>query len=88
MEKAMRALLITIVAVATAVSAGAEPPKNRNVPVQPQPHSRVVLASAENMPVTPPQEAQRAGEPAKPIKPRITTCRCGDPQVDAATPEQ
>jgi hypothetical protein len=88
MEKAMRAFLITAAAVAIASSAGAEPPKARVVPVRTESHSPVVLASAETINPAPAENAQRAPEPAKRVKPRVTTCRCGDPQPDAATPEQ
>jgi hypothetical protein len=48
----------------------------------------IILASAEPATRASTQPTQPASAPAKHRIVRITTCRCGDPQVAADNPEQ
>jgi len=84
MEKSMRFFVTTAAALmALGGSASAEPPET--APKQPAVHSdsqlhpaQIVLASAERMRTadpTPPSAVKRR------VTPRMTTCRCGDPQT-------
>ena len=50
-------------------------------------HAEVVLASADTAHPGNPALAQPSAEPKRPA-PRITHCRCGDPQPGDDTPEQ
>lgn len=50
-------------------------------------HVEVVLASADRMRPDAPAIVQPPSEPRRPA-PRITHCRCGDPQPGDETPEQ
>ena len=82
--------LATLLAIGGA--AAAEPPNAaRPKPAhstQPPP-AEIVLASAEVPHVPASDKAQPAQSPTKPrIAPRVTTCRCGDQQVDPETQEQ
>ncbi|MES2135529.1 MAG: hypothetical protein V4502_00535 [Pseudomonadota bacterium] len=76
--------LITAAAISLAGAAVAEPAKNDSPP---PPHARpaVVLASADQAQPPAPQSGQQATTPIKHRVSRVTSCRCGDPQVD---PEQ
>jgi len=89
-EKAMRASAIVIAALLASVGpAMAEPPKGEAVtsdqsqqrPVQ------IVLASAEQV-NAPTQASQPAPPPKRRVAPRVTTCRCGDPQITPEIQEQ
>lgn len=64
-------------------------PAKRDVPkVSPTAkHAEVVLASADTAHPTTPALGQPSTEPKRPA-PRITHCRCGDPQPGDETPEQ
>ena len=84
----MRFFITAAAALATfGASASAEPPKSAPkqpaaAPTDSQPRpAQIVLASAD--PVRTPAEASPAPVKRR-IAPRITTCRCGDPQP---TPE-
>jgi hypothetical protein len=72
-----------IVLLLTAAAATAQPAKDDSkaaIAAQQEP-AKVVLASADG--VRPPAPtAQRNPAPAKRPAPRVTTCRCGDPQPD------
>jgi hypothetical protein len=71
-------------------SASAEPSKHHagKPATEQSPRPAVVLASAD--PVRAPAAPQPASAPVKRPTPRVTTCRCGDPQpgADAGTQEQ
>ena len=86
----MRASVIAVVALLMlAGPALAEPAKRdalKPVAEQKRP-TTMVLASADT--VRPPTSPQANAEPAgKRVVPRVTTCRCGDPQPDPETQEQ
>jgi hypothetical protein len=71
------ATLLGAAAVAAAEPASA-PAK---APAQPQSHpAPVVLASADQV-QAPAADAQPAAQPKRARVARVTTCRCGDPQV-------
>lgn len=53
-----------------------------------KPANPVVLASADTVRTPPPPSPQAAPAPAKRVAPRVTTCRCGDPQPDPENPER
>jgi hypothetical protein len=89
----MRAYAIAIAAfLASAVPAVAEPAKDEAPKVaQPlqQQHAPIVFASADALSAPTVQSPQPAPAAAKRrVAPRVTTCRCGDPQVSADNPEQ
>ena len=75
-------------------AAAAEPPKaapaKRPASTQPAtPRAEIVLASAESAHVPPTDGAQPAeATPKRHVAPRVTTCRCGDPQVAPETQDQ
>lgn len=83
----MRWSLIAIAGLlAIGGAAAAEPPKSAaNQPAETQPRpAAIVLASAEAVRAPAIDSAQPASAPAKRrIAPRVTSCRCGDPQVQA-----
>lgn len=87
----MRSSTIAIAAVlSVAGMARAEPPKLARVrAVQPQQRpAEVSLAAAETTHAPPPDAAQpNAAAPKRRIA-RVTTCRCGDPQVNPDNQEQ
>jgi hypothetical protein len=94
-EKFMRAFvtgLATLMVIGGA--AAAQPPKTapakRPHPIQAaNPPAEIVLASAEATHVPGPASVQPVEAPPKPrVAPRVTTCRCGDPQVASETQEQ
>jgi hypothetical protein len=70
--------------------AHAEPAKrNAARPAAEQPRPRdVVLASADTVRTAPAASSQTVPAPAKRVIPRVTTCRCGDPQPDSQNQEQ
>jgi len=88
MESAMR-LPVLLFALGFTGIAAAEPPK---APVQPKTRAQhsgaIVLASAET--VRSPAQGQSAQNPApvKRVIPRVTTCRCGDPQPEPDDQDQ
>jgi hypothetical protein len=91
MEKVMRARLMVIAAVLTiGTPAGAEPPTaDAARPAQPQPRpAEIVLAAAEPVRASRPDNAQSGAAPVKHRVARVTTCRCGDQQVDPDSREQ
>jgi hypothetical protein len=88
----MRAYAIAIAALLTATGpAFAQPAKSEAAkPVQPvlRP-ANIFLASAEPASAQAPEATQPSPAPAKRrIAPRVTTCRCGDPQPTPDTPKQ
>jgi hypothetical protein len=87
----MRACVIAIAALLTVSGpALAEPAKNAADKTAPQQRpAEVVLASADSVHATAPDAVpQQPPVPAKRRIARVTTCRCGDPQVDPENPEQ
>jgi hypothetical protein len=79
------AMLLTIAAPAAAEpgkSASARPATAQQRPAE------VVLASADHLQAPSPSSAQPTAAPAKRPIPRVTTCRCGDPQADSDAQEQ
>ena len=82
MEKAVRLFMTALGTVAIGGAAMAEPPKAAPAkPAQtPARASQIVLASAEQVRGTSPDAAQANSTPAKRPRPRVTICRCGDPQ--------
>ena len=85
----LRATLIAA-AMTFGSSALAGGPKNdasHAVPAQPG-RQEVVLASADTVRASAPATAQPAPAPVKRFIPRVTTCRCGDPQPDADSQDQ
>ena len=84
----MRLYLIATGAVLTLSGAAyAEPAQHDalKAPAQQRP-AEIVLASADGVRAAPTPGAQPA--PLKRPAPRVTTCRCGDPQPDPGPQEQ
>jgi hypothetical protein len=80
----MVASLLLIAAPALAEPAKDSPSK----PAQPQQSAQILLASAEALPAPAERtKAQPAPEKHR-VAPRITTCRCGDPQVVEERPKR
>lgn len=79
----IRMALIAIAAAATAAAAGAQPDKDDRRPKAPPPTAvaPVVLASASDVRRPSTSDADRPAQPARRPAPRVTTCRCGDPQI-------
>jgi len=74
-------------------AAVAAPPKTAPVkrpqPTQPaNPPAQIVLASAEAVHAPTTDGAQSTQAPKRRVAPRVTSCRCGDPQVDPETQNQ
>ena len=90
MGKAVRLSIIALGSFAICGGAVAEPPKAALAkPAQTQVRpSQIVLASAEKVRGTSPEAAQANSVPAKRRAPRVTTCRCGDPQPDPENQDQ
>lgn len=89
----MRAHLIALAAFATISGpALAEPVKHDapkpGVAKEQERPVNVVLASAEPGHTSPPIGAQTSTPAAKRPLPRVTTCRCGDQEVDPDTQDQ
>jgi hypothetical protein len=91
----IRLTVIAIAAAATAPAAVAQPDKDDRRPKTPPTTvpAPVVLASAGDVRRPSPTDADRPAEPVRRPAPRVTTCRCGDPQLsqeqtDASGPDQ
>ena len=87
----MRAYVIAIAVILTSAGAAiAEPAKDAaSKSAQQQRTAPIVLASADPVAAPATQSQQPVPTVAKRrIAPRVTTCRCGDPQVSADNPEQ
>jgi hypothetical protein len=87
----MRAYVIAIAVILTSAGpAIAEPAKDEAAKsAQQQQCGPIVLASADPVAALATQSQQPVPTVAKRrIAPRVTTCRCGDPQVSADNPEQ
>ena len=85
-----RLALIAIVAAVLPAATAAQPAKDqhRARATQPAAAAPVVLASAND--VRPPSATAAEGspEPVRRPAPRVTTCRCGDPQPAEEQPDQ
>ena len=85
----MRIALVMAAAASLAVPAVADPHKPVSRDNQSRhPSAPVILASADTPPPPPADSAQQNAAPAKRRAGRVTTCRCGDPQPGAETPER
>ena len=73
-------------AAGPAAHPGNEQSGNYPKPVAAQPP--VVLASAADVRPASPTPSDRSVEPARRPAPRVTTCRCGDPQPAEEQPDQ
>jgi len=93
MEKAMRLSLTIIAALATAGGVSAEPAKNVSAgsakPSNAESRSAtIVLASADAVrPTVESSQPMPAGMKRR-VAPRVTTCRCGDPQTQPDPQDQ
>ena len=85
----MRFCFAAFLALAAGTAAAAEPAKHDPKPSigRAQTPAKVVMASADEPRSTAPS-AQRAGNDAKRPAPRVTACRCGDPQPDEEQPDR
>lgn len=89
----MRSCLIALAAFVTISGpAPAEPvkhdaPKAGEAKAQVRP-TEVVLASAESVHASPAIGVQVSTSASKRPLPRVTTCRCGDPQIDPDNQDQ
>ena len=90
MEKAVRLSMIALGAFAICGSAVAQPPKDAPAkPAQTQSRpTQIVLASAEQVREPSPEAVHASSAPARRARPRVTTCRCGDPQPDPENQDQ
>jgi hypothetical protein len=81
----IRVILIAIATAASAVGAVTQPEKN-------QPPAKAAPATAAPVVLASASDARRpSATPAEPVRrpaPRVTTCRCGDPQKDQTADEQ
>ena len=86
----IRMPLMTIAAIAAASAAVAEPPKADQRPASsPAPTATpVILASAQDVRQPGPSQGERPADRPRRVAPRVTTCRCGDPQPTAEQPDQ
>ena len=79
----IRVIMIAIAAASMAAAAAAQPgkdePKNSKPAAAQTP---VILASANDVRHPSPTDASRPTEPVRRPAPRVTTCRCGDPQPE------
>ena len=87
----MRACAIAVGALLTLASPAVAEPAKRVAPKPTAEQMRpatVVLASADTVRTAPQASPQASAAPVKRVVPRVTTCRCGDPQPDPENPEQ
>jgi hypothetical protein len=86
MEKPMRPRLIWTAAMlmigTPAIGQTDKPDPSRNAPASRHP-GPLVLAFAQTARSPAPAPQQPALLPKKRVEPRVTTCRCGDPEVEA-----
>ena len=81
----IRLAMIAIAAAATGSVAIAQPRKDEQPAKSPKPAvaAPVILASASDVGRAARAETERPAGPARRPAPRVTTCRCGDPQPDS-----
>jgi len=82
--------MIAIAAAVSAASVAAQPGKEDQAGKSPKPAATapVVLASAADVRQPPTTSAEPSVRPARRPAPRVTTCRCGDPQPAEEQPDQ
>jgi hypothetical protein len=78
-----RVVMVAIVTAAGAAAAVAQPDKDEQ-PVTPRTPAApsVVLASANEVRRPSPTNSEGPATTARRVTPRVTTCRCGDPQPE------
>jgi len=87
----IRIAMIALAAASVGAVAIAQPGKDEQSAKAPKPAAAagpVVLASASNVRRPSPTDSERAAEPVRRPTPRVTTCRCGDPQPADDQPDQ
>lgn len=88
----MKIRMAIAIAAAASIAAGAaaQPGKDDQAGKSPKPVAAapVVLASAADVRPASPTPSDRSVEPARRPAPRVTTCRCGDPQPAEEQPDQ
>jgi hypothetical protein len=82
--------IIAILATVSAADAIAQPDKSQQPTKAPKLASTapVILASASDARRPSPANADRPSESTRRPAPRITTCRCGDPQPGDSQPDE
>ena len=86
----MRACTIAVGALLSFASPALAEPAKRDAP-KPAPEQKpatAILASADTVHTPATSSPQATTAPVKGVVPRITTCRCGDPQPDPEIPER
>ena len=80
----IRLVMIAITAGSMAAVATAESGKDGQLAKAPTPAPQVpvVLASAADVRRAAPADADHVAQPVRRPAPRVTTCRCGDPQPE------
>jgi len=90
----IRIAMIALAATSIGAVAVAQPDKDEQSAKAPKPAAAaaaagpVVLASASNVRRPSSTDSERAAEPVRRPTPRVTTCRCGDPQPADDQPDQ
>ena len=88
----IRIAMIVLAAASVGAVAIAQPGKDEQSAKAPKPAAAaagpVVLASASNVRRPSSTDSERAAEPVRRPTPRVTTCRCGDPQPADDQPDQ
>jgi len=86
----IRFAIIAIGAAASAAIAAPEPNKNQQPGKPPKPSTAtpVILASASEVHRPAAVDSDRSAEPVRRPAPRVTTCRCGDPQPVETQPDE
>ena len=92
----IRIAMIAVAATSIGAVAVAQPDKDEQSAKAPKPAAAaaaaaagpVVLASASNVRRPSSTDSERAAEPVRRPTPRVTTCRCGDPQPADDQPDQ
>jgi hypothetical protein len=86
----IRVPIIAIAAASTAAIAAAQPAKDGqpSEATKPAPQVPIVLASAGDARRPSPAGAEGSSQPARRPAPRVTTCRCGDPQPEQEQDQQ
>ena len=93
----IRIAMIALAAASVGAVAVAQPDKDEQSAKAPKPAAAaaaaaaagpVVLASASNVRRPSSTDSERAAEPVRRPTPRVTTCRCGDPQPADDQPDE
>lgn len=79
----IRVVIIAITVSSMAAAAAAQPGKDEPKDSKPAAvHTPVILASASDVLRPSPTDASHPAKPPRRPAPRVTTCRCGDPQPE------